>query len=69
MNELKVGFVGLGAMGLPMAGHLARAGFLCAVWNRTHDKAVAASQVLGVAAPATIAELAPLCNVIALCVP
>ncbi len=69
MNELKVGFVGLGAMGLPMAGHLARAGLLQAVWNRTHDKAAAAAQTLGVAAPATIAELAALCTVIALCVP
>ncbi|MFI4969718.1 MAG: NAD(P)-dependent oxidoreductase [Lysobacterales bacterium] len=69
MNDLKIGFVGLGAMGLPMAGHLARAGLLCAVWNRSHDKAATAAQRLGVAAPATIAELAPLCNVIALCVP
>ena len=69
MNDLRVGFVGLGAMGLPMAGHLARAGLLRAVWNRSHDKAEAAAQKLGVAAPTTIAELAALCNVIALCVP
>ncbi|MEO7432536.1 MAG: NAD(P)-dependent oxidoreductase [Dokdonella sp.] len=69
MNDLKVGFVGLGAMGLPMAGHLAAAELLVAVWNRSHDKAVAAGDALKVAAPATIAELAPLCNVIALCVP
>ena len=69
MNDLKVGFVGLGAMGLPMAGHLARAALLCAVWNRSHDKAATAAKQLNVAAPATIAELAPLCNVIALCVP
>ena len=69
MNDLKIGFVGLGAMGLPMAGHLARAGLLRAVWNRSHDKADAAAKSLDVAAPLTIAELAPLCNVIALCVP
>ena len=69
MNDLKVGFVGLGAMGLPMAGHLARAGLLAAVWNRSHDKAIAAAEEFKVAAPATAAELAPLCNVIALCVP
>lgn len=69
MNDLKVGFVGLGAMGLPMAGHLARAGLLAAVWNRTHDKAATAAKELDVAAPATMADLAPLCNVIALCVP
>jgi 3-hydroxyisobutyrate dehydrogenase len=69
LNDLKIGFVGLGAMGLPMAGHLARAGLLCAVWNRSHDKAVAAARQFNVAAPATIAQLAPMCNVIALCVP
>jgi 3-hydroxyisobutyrate dehydrogenase len=69
LNDLKVGFVGLGAMGLPMAGHLARAGLLAAVWNRSHDKAIAAASEFKVAAPATVAQLAPLCNVIALCVP
>lgn len=69
MNDLNVGFIGLGAMGLPMAGHLARAGLLRAVWNRTHDKAAAAAQEWGIAAPATVAELAPRCNLIALCVP
>ena len=35
------GFIGLGAMGAPMAGHLAQAGCLGPVWNRT--KAVAAT--------------------------
>jgi 3-hydroxyisobutyrate dehydrogenase len=69
LNDLKVGFVGLGAMGLPMAGHLARAGLLAAVWNRSHDKAVAAANEFKVAAPVSVAELAPLCNLIALCVP
>lgn len=69
MNDLKVGFIGLGAMGLPIAGHLARAGLLAAVWNRSRDKAVAAAREFGVAAPATLAELAPACRLIALCVP
>jgi 3-hydroxyisobutyrate dehydrogenase len=35
MAELRVGFVGLGAMGGPMAGHLHRAGLLVAVGNRS----------------------------------
>lgn len=69
MNDLKAAFVGLGAMGLPMAGHLARARLLAAVWNRSHDKAVAAAQEYGVAAPQEIADVARSCNVIALCVP
>ena len=69
MNEIRAGFVGLGAMGLPMVGHVARAGLLAAVWNRSHDKARAAAQEYGIAAPQEIAALARECNVIALCVP
>ena len=34
-----VAFVGLGVMGYPMAGHLARAGHEVTVYNRTADKA------------------------------
>ena len=68
-NDICAGFIGLGAMGLPMAGHLSRAGLLGAVWNRTHAKAVEAAREFNVAAPADVAELARDCNVIALCVP
>lgn len=35
----RVAFIGLGVMGYPMAGHLAKAGFDVAVYNRTHAKA------------------------------
>lgn len=38
MNQV-VGFIGLGNMGLPMAGHLAEAGFKVRVWNRSQGKA------------------------------
>ena len=31
-------FLGLGVMGFPMAGHLARAGHKVTVWNRTGTK-------------------------------
>src|SRR5262245_8393008 len=34
-----VAFIGLGVMGGPMAGHLARAGHRVTVYNRTADKA------------------------------
>jgi len=68
VTELRTGFVGLGAMGWPMAGHLRRAGLLVAVGNRSAAKARSFAAEHHVAAPATIAELAPLCNVIALCV-
>lgn len=69
MNELKVAFAGLGAMGHPMAGHLARAGLLGAVWNRSRAKAEMIAQELGVVAPATIEDLVASCEVIVLCVP
>ncbi len=32
---MKVGFIGLGAMGKPMANNLAHAGLLAGVWNRS----------------------------------
>ena len=35
---MQVGFLGLGAMGAPMAAHLARRGPLT-VWNRTASRA------------------------------
>jgi 3-hydroxyisobutyrate dehydrogenase len=69
MTDLKVAFAGLGAMGQPMAGHLARAGLLAAVWNRTHAKAEAIARELRVAAPATVKEFAATSDVVALCVP
>ena len=40
MSEIEnVSFVGLGVMGYPMAGHLAKAGFNVTVYNRTSSKA------------------------------
>ncbi len=35
----KVAFIGLGVMGFPMAGHLARAGYDVTVYNRTAARA------------------------------
>ena len=34
-----VAFIGLGVMGYPMAGYLAKAGHTVRVYNRTHAKA------------------------------
>lgn len=39
MSKQKVAFVGLGVMGYPMAGHLAKAGYQVTVYNRTTSKA------------------------------
>lgn len=64
---LKAAFIGLGAMGAPMAGHLHAKGLLAAVGNRTQARADALAGELGVAAP-SLAEIAASCDVIALCV-
>ncbi|MDX1803430.1 MAG: NAD(P)-dependent oxidoreductase [Alcanivorax sp.] len=39
MSTLKAAFIGLGTMGYPMAGHLARAGLTMTVYNRTRERA------------------------------
>jgi 3-hydroxyisobutyrate dehydrogenase len=61
------GFIGLGAMGAPMAGHLAARGLLGVVDNRTRSKADALAAQLGVRAAASHADFAG-CGVVALCV-
>lgn len=64
---MKTGFIGLGAMGTPMAGHLAARGLLAVVDNRTRSKADALAAQLGVQAAASHADFAA-CDVVALCV-
>lgn len=64
---MDVGFLGLGTMGAPMAGHLMRAGHQVAVWNRTPGKADALVQA-GAKLAATLAELAQSVEGIAICV-
>ncbi len=64
-----IGWIGLGAMGWPMAGHLHARGHLTGVWNRSAQKARAfAEQHAGVQAAASPAELAAAVDSIALCV-
>jgi 3-hydroxyisobutyrate dehydrogenase len=54
----RVAFLGLGVMGHPMAGHLARAGHGVTVYNRTTAKAEAWAREYGGAFAATPAEAA-----------
>lgn len=68
MSDLKTGFIGLGAMGYAMAGHLHRAGLLTAVSNRTMAKAQQFANEHAAVAALSPAELAARCNVIVLCV-
>lgn len=65
MKEL--GFVGLGVMGAPMAGHLVKAGSHVTVWNRTPAKTIALSQIGATVAP-SLEELAAKADAILLCV-
>lgn len=62
----KLGFVGLGVMGGPMAGHLLEHGADLMVYNRTRSKAE--SLVARGARYADMAELATRCEVILTCV-
>jgi 3-hydroxyisobutyrate dehydrogenase len=55
MSE-KVAFIGLGVMGFPMAGWLAKAGHTVTVFNRTRSKADVWAHEYGGTAAATIAE-------------
>lgn len=69
----KVAFLGLGVMGAPMAGHLARKGFAVTVWNRTPARADAlrerlAAEGLAITVAATAAEAAQGQDVVLTCV-
>ena len=64
----RTGFVGLGAMGLPMARNLHRHGLLAATWNRSPGKAAALAAETGVPAAESLADLAAVCDVVVTCV-
>jgi 3-hydroxyisobutyrate dehydrogenase-like beta-hydroxyacid dehydrogenase len=63
----KVGFVGLGVMGGPMAGHLIKGGHEVTVWNRTASKADPLVEQ-GATAAIDLQHLAERCDVIFTCV-
>jgi 3-hydroxyisobutyrate dehydrogenase len=65
---MRVGFVGLGAMGTHMARNLKRAGLLTALWNRSADKARGLAAELGCHAAPTLAELAATVDAVGICV-
>lgn len=63
-----VAFLGLGVMGHPMAGHLARAGHRVTVYNRTASKAQAWAAEYGGRAAATPREAAAGASIVFACV-
>jgi 3-hydroxyisobutyrate dehydrogenase len=68
MSDLKTGVIGLGAMGAPMARHLANKGLLEGVWNRTESKAAMLAQELECRHADDPADLAAKCDVLLTCV-
>ena len=64
----KVGFVGLGAIGRPMAVHVTKA-FGSMVWNRTRSRAEEFSAAHGAAVAESAAELVGWADVVVTCLP
>ena len=64
----RVAFLGLGVMGHPMAGHLARAGHQVSAYNRTAAKAAAWAAEYGGSAAATPREAAAGASLVFACV-
>ena len=64
----KVAFLGMGVMGAPMAGHLAKAGHDVTVYNRTNAKAEAWVAANGGAAATTPGAAAAGCDFVFCCV-
>jgi len=64
----RVAFLGLGVMGYPMAGHLARAGHQVTVYNRTASKAAAWVAEYGGTSAATPAQAAQGADIVFACV-
>src|SRR5687767_3134416 len=69
MTHTKVAFLGLGAIGYPMARRIAEAGFELAAWNRTISKAQDLARATGARAAATPADAAKGASVVVTCLP
>jgi len=65
---MKIAFIGLGVMGAPMAGHVARAGHEVTVYNRTRAKADAWAARYGGRASATPRDAARGAQIVFSCV-
>lgn len=68
MKHPSIGFIGLGAMGAPMAGHLAKAGLLQGVWNRSINKAQTLAEEFGISVYDNPTALAKNCQIVLICV-
>src|SRR5579862_1311818 len=64
----RLGFIGIGYMGRPIARRLLQSGFKLAAYDREHDKAEALVHYGGTVAQ-SISDLASSCNVVLSCLP
>ena len=67
-SRRRIAFIGLGVMGAPMAGHLARAGHSVTVYNRTAEKAAAWVDEFGNRSAPTPAQAAADADIVIACV-
>lgn len=63
-NKLKIGFIGLGNMGVPMVRNLVKAGYHVTVYNRNTTKANLLAEEMGVYVATAAAELLPGADVV-----
>ena len=67
---LSVSFLGLGAIGAPMAGHLARSDHQLTIWNRTSGKAEhSAAAAAGARIATSPADAVRLADIVVTCLP
>jgi len=65
---MKVGMIGLGAMGVHMARNLHKAGLLHTVWNRTPAKATTLASELSCAVAENVRQLGSVCDAVVICI-
>ena len=63
-EHMKIGFIGLGNMGVPMVKNLIKAGYQVTVYNRNKEKANIFAQQQGIKAVKAPADLLPVADVI-----
>ena len=68
LQQQRIAFIGLGAMGFPMAGHLQRAGFETCVYNRTTEKAERWVETYGGSMASTPRDAAHDADIVCVCV-
>jgi 3-hydroxyisobutyrate dehydrogenase-like beta-hydroxyacid dehydrogenase len=62
------GFIGLGVMGFPMAGHISKAGYEVRVFNRSNNKAVSWTKKYSGEICSSPSEIGKTCDMVFLCV-